>query len=53
MQTAKYKNALTIEGKQVLKVLMSDYNMNESDAVRLIAEGGLPLAIAIINRKRL
>lgn len=53
LKISKYKNALSVEGKQVLKVLMSDYDMNEVNAVKLIAEGGLPLAIAIINRKKL
>jgi hypothetical protein len=53
MLLSKYKKDLSVQGRQVLTVLMSEYNMNEDAAIKLIIEGGFPLAIAIINRKKI
>jgi hypothetical protein len=52
MLASKLKQQLSIEGKEVLRVLMTEFNMLEADALKLIVQGGLPLAIAILNRRK-
>lgn len=45
----KKSSALTPEGKRVLKMLMERYGMSEPNAVKLLHDGGIQLAIALLS----
>jgi len=46
------KAKLTPEGETVLQVLISEYQMTREMALKLMAEGGPLLAVAIMQRRR-
>ena len=46
------KSKLTPEGRTVLSILMTEYQMTEQMAVKLMREGGMPLVIAVMTRKK-
>jgi len=47
---ARLKSSMTPEGKQVLQILMTQYQMNGDAALRLMRDGGELLAVAILTR---
>jgi hypothetical protein len=42
---------LTPEGKQVLSILQTEYQMPKDSALRLMRDGGQMLAIAVLTRR--
>ena len=48
---AKLKKALTPEGRQVLQILQTEYQMNRDAALRLMNDGGQMLAVAVMTRR--
>jgi hypothetical protein len=43
---------LTPEGKQVLSILQTEYQMNQAAALKLMKDGGQLLAVAILTRSK-
>lgn len=43
------KSIMTSEGKRVQRMLIQKYNMRDEDAMRLLIDGGSPLAIALLK----
>lgn len=52
-EKANLKTGMTPEGKQVLSILQTQYQMNQDAALRLMRDGGEMLAIAVLTRGRM
>ena len=48
MPTA-FKRKLSTEGARVLKLLREEYGMPEDKALKLIVDGGAPLAVVLVQ----
>ncbi len=46
------KSKLSPDGKRVLQILQTEYQMSEEAAMRLIKDGGQMFAVAMLTRKR-
>lgn len=46
----KLKKSLTPEGRQVLSILQTEYQMTQAAALKLMKDGGQLLAVAVLTR---
>lgn len=51
-EKAKLKKGLTPEGRQVLSILQTEYQMTQDAALKLMRDGGKLLAVAIMMRRK-
>jgi hypothetical protein len=52
LEKAQIQRSMTPEGRQVLQILMTQYQMQRDAALRLMRDGGQLLAVAILTRGR-
>ena len=52
MAALKKASDLTMEGKRVLRLLVERYGMTELNAIKLMRDGGAPLAAALLAIQR-
>lgn len=50
-ERARLKKGMTPEGRQVLQILQTEYQMTKDAALRLMRDGGQLLAVAILTRR--